>query len=123
MKHAHSVEELPDVDAILHEAGFSMAEVAHDNDRGIVTIPFHAFPRMHDFRLMRRRRSAATGEGPGGNVLEMSGFCDRDPGPRRTRRTQLFALRMQEDGRLGLPSNFPGGIDMDIAEIDVRVVT
>jgi len=30
---------------------------------------------------------------------------------------------MQQDGRLGLLSNFPGGIDMDIAEIDIRVIT
>ena len=42
--HAHSVEGLRDVDSILHDAGFSMAEVAHDNDLGVVTIPFHPFP-------------------------------------------------------------------------------
>jgi len=70
--HEQSVEELPDVDAILHDTAFSMAEVAYDNDRGIVTIPFHASPRMHDFRLLRRRRRAVTGEGPEGYLLEVA---------------------------------------------------
>ncbi len=94
LMHAHSVEELPDVDAILHDTGFSMAEVAHDNDRSIVTIPFHPFSRMHDFGLMRRHRSAATGDRPQGYVLVVlvsgvSAIEIRDPG--WTRRAQLLA--------------------------------
>jgi hypothetical protein len=121
--YARSVEELPAVDAILHDAGFSMAEVVHDDDRGIVTTPFHAPPRMYDFRLIRRPRSVATGEGPEGYVLEVSGVSAieiRDPDGLVEH--SYSHLRMQEDGRLGLVSNLPGGIDMNIAEIDVRVV-
>lgn len=71
--HVTNADQLADVDALLHDAAFSMADLRFDSQLGTVEISFYANPHMRDFYFRRpfRRRSVTT-EPPVDRLLTIS---------------------------------------------------
>jgi hypothetical protein len=121
--HVTNADQLADVDALLHDAAFSMADLMFDSQLGTVEISFYANPHMHDFYFRRpfRRRSVTT-EPPEDRLLTISHVANISvEDPDGLVEHSYARLSSPETGRITLMSNFPGRIDFEVTAIDVRL--
>ena len=124
--HATEVDQFVKVDALLHDLGFSMLDVTYDKSLGVVEIPFRGTFKTHDL-LVRKQRSDGAGAGneePAEPVLVVrcvEAMTAHDPDG--IVQHSYSRLKCPESGQLIVESNFPGGVDLRVSQIDVRVRT
>jgi hypothetical protein len=121
--HVTNADQLADVDALLHDTAFSMADLRFDSQLGTVEISFYADPHLHDlyFRRPFRRRSVTT-EPPVDRLLTISHVASISvEDPDGLVKHSYARLVSPESGRLTLMSNLPGRIEFEVTAIDVRL--
>jgi hypothetical protein len=117
MAHALDVAQLQAVDAALHDAAFSMANVQFDDGRGIVEIQFYEASKTRDLSF----RSASKPESS--RLLRISDVASVSVHDPEELVEHTYAhIESPRPGRLTLWSNFPGQLDFDVGRIDVEVI-
>ncbi|MGO8870328.1 MAG: hypothetical protein ACLQPH_02815 [Acidimicrobiales bacterium] len=122
--HVTDADQLKEVDGLLHDAGFSVLDLKYDERLGVVQVPFHRNQKTHDL-LVRKPRGDdvdSKDEAFAERVLEVNhvrGMTVHDPDGLVEH--SYARLEFSSSGHLAIKSNFPGGVDLEVSEIDVQV--
>lgn len=115
--HVTLNEALNEVDAVLHDAWFSLDEVQLDEAAGAATLAF-ASTRATD--LGRSVTSTSHDQKWVLRVFNVSEMALRDPA--HLVEHSYARITLSADGGLvTISSNFPGGVDFMVSDLDVRL--
>jgi hypothetical protein len=117
LAQARDADGLRAVNELLHDAAFSMSEIAYDDSGRVVRIAFAA-PKTRD--LFRRGESSGPTDFPCVlTIAKVTKVATDDP--EGLVEHSYSRLATAEDGELVLTSNFPGRIELSVDGIDVRI--
>lgn len=121
--HAKNADQLAEVDGVLHDSGFSMLDVTYDDSLGLVRIPFRGIQNTRDLFAHKSRHdlepTSQTATHPFLEISHVKGLAQHDPDGLVEH--SYSRLECSQAGRLTLKSNFPGSVDLEVSEINVRV--
>jgi hypothetical protein len=119
LAHATTVDQLSDVDGLLHDLSFSFAEINFDEANAIVTISFQPSSRTHDLFVQPGANSSPSGERLLLTVRHVRALDLEDPD--ELVEHSYARITMSGPAHLILRSNFHGQVGLEVTAVDVRV--
>jgi len=119
------LDALAVINEYLHDAKYSLDDVAYDETKRSVSIPFHWDPNLRGKSVFRRRRQNASDYiwrdriFRDLTVFNVDGIELDDPAGLIE---HSYSRLSYDDGTLTLLSNFPGRIQMMVSKVEVKLV-